>query len=253
MIKKYVLPLFVSLILSASGTAQVSVKDSSVFATVVYATYSYQFPQGDLTSVFGSNSTIGAGLMFKTKSNWLVGFEGNYIFGGNVQNGDSLLKNIATPDGFVIDANGYYADIVYYQRGYSLYFKFGKLISVLAPNPNSGFTIMAGGGYIDSKVRIHNPGNTAYQLSGDYKKGYDRYNAGFALTGSLGYSFLSNTRLINVYAGFEFIQAWTKNKRDFFFDKGYVGPISYSTQYYGINVRWMIPLYKRTPKEYYLY
>jgi hypothetical protein len=253
MIKKLLVLLVFSALLTFSGHSQVSIKDSSIFTTVFYATYSYQFPGGDLAQLFGSNSSIGGGLMFKTKTNWLVGAEGNFLFGGTVKNSDSLLKNISTPDGFVIDANGYYADILYSERGYSIYFKFGKIFPVFKSNPNSGITILTGLGYIQNKIRIHNPGNTAYQLSGDYKKGYDRLNSGFAVNGSLGYTYFSDNRLLNLYAGFEFIQSWTKNKREYFFDTGKKENINYSSQFYGIKVVWMIPVYKRTPKEYYLY
>jgi len=253
MIKKFSLLLLFFLLMAYSGISQVSLKDSSIFTTIIYATYSYQFPGGDLAKLYGSNSSIGGGLMFKTKSNWLIGAEGNFLFGGSVNNGDSLLKNISTPDGFIIDANGYYANIIYYERGYSIYFKLGKIIPVLTPNPNSGITIMAGGGYLQNKIRINNPGNTAYQILGDYKKGYDRLNSGFAVNGSLGYTYFSNNRLVNFYAGFEFIQSWTKNKREYFFDTGKRENISYSSQFYGIKVLWIIPLYKRTPKQYYLY
>jgi hypothetical protein len=253
MYKKFILPLILTVLLHFSGFSQVSIKDSSIFATVFYATYSYQFPGGDLAELFGSNSSIGGGIMFKTKSNWLFGVEGNFLFGGTVKNTDSLLKNISTPGGLIIDANGYYADISYYERGYSFYGKIGKIISVLAPNPSSGFTVMAGAGYLQDKIRIHNPGNTAPQLLGDYKKGYDRLNGGFALNGSLGYTYFSNSRLLNFYAGFEFIQSWTKNRREYFFDTGKLENISYNSQFYGIKVIWMIPVFKRMPKAYYLY
>ena len=253
MIRKSLLSVSVFFILSFSAVSQVSVRDSSIFMTVVYAAYSYQFPSGDLTKLFGSNSSIGGGLMFKTKSNILFGVEGNFLFGGIVNNGDSLLKGISTPGGFVIDANGYYADIAYSMRGYSIFGKFGGIISVLAPNPNSGITLMAGGGYFQDNVRIHNPGNTAPQILGDYNKGYDRLNSGFAINGSVGYSWFSNSRLVNLYLGFEFIQTWTKNKREYFFDTRSYENISYSTQYYGIKAEWIIPFYRRAPKEFYLY
>jgi hypothetical protein len=251
--RKIVLPLLISVLFGTSAFSQISIKDSSIFTTVFYAAYSYQFPGGDLAKIFGSNSSIGGGLMFKTKSNWMFGVEGNFLFGGTVKNADSILKNISTPEGFLIDANGFYADIVYLERGYSFYAKFGKIISVLAPNPNSGFTIMAGLGYLQDKIRIHNPGNTAPQIYGDYKKGYDRLNGGFAVNGSIGYTYFSNTRLINFYAGFEFIQSWTNNHREYFFDTETYENIRYNSQFYGIKVIWMIPLYKRMPKQYYLY
>jgi hypothetical protein len=233
--------------------AQLSVKDSSITAPIIYATYSYQFPGGDLADLFGSNSSIGGGFLVKTKGNWLIGFEGNYLFGSTVKGQDSMLKVISTPEMQIIDANGYYANIVLYERGYSIYGYFGKLLPFFSPNPNSGFTITAGGGYLQDKIRVHNPDNTAPQLWGDYKKGYDKLNGGFALTASIGYVYLSNSRLTNFSVGFQFIQAWTNSMRDYNFDLKGPDPSGYSSQFYGIRVCWFIPLYKRTPNEYYLY
>jgi hypothetical protein len=240
-------------VLSFSAAAQVSIRDSSIFIPMIYATYSYQFPEGDLARQFGGNSAIGGGIMFKTSSNWLFGAEGNFMFGGTVKNSDSLLLPISTPEGLIIDANGYYADIIFYERGYNFTGKIGKLIPLLTPNPNSGFLILAGGGFLQDKIRIHNPDNTAPQLLGDYKKGYDRLNNGFVMTASLGYLYIGNTRLLNFYAGFEFMQAWTKNKREFDFNTGTFDNSSFNTRFYAIKVKWIIPFNRRSPKEYYLY
>jgi hypothetical protein len=253
MTRKTAFPLLLLLFLNLVTLSQVSVKDSSIFTPMFYATYSYQWPGGDLSTVFGSNSSIGGGFMIKTKSNWLFGIEGNFLFGENVKISDVLLSNIATSEGFVLDANGFFADVYYYERGYSFYAKFGKVIPVLSPNPNSGFTIMAGGGYIQDKIRIHTSTNDVPQIAGDYLKGYDHLNSGFAVNGSLGYLFMSNSRLLNFYLGFEFIQAWTKGRRDINFDTGLPGTQSYSSQFYSIKACWFIPLYKRKPKAYYLY
>jgi hypothetical protein len=236
-----------------SLNAQVNVKDSAISASMFYAAYSYQFPGGDLAERFGSNSSIGGGFLIKTRSNWIIGAEGNYQFGSSVKNQDSLLVSISTPEGYIIDANGYIADVVLYMRGYSFFGVFGKLLPLVGPNPNSGFTLIAGAGYIQNKIRILNPGNTAPQLQGDYKKGYDKLNGGFALSASLGYLYMSNSRLLNFSLAFEFIQAWTKSKRKVDFDTGLPDPANYSSQYYGIKATWNIPLYKRKPKEYYLY
>jgi hypothetical protein len=246
--------LFIALLLISSAlSAQVSIHDSTIFTSLIYATYGYQFPGGDLADQFGSNSTIGGGLMFKTKHNWMVGVEGNFMFGQTVRNSDSLLRNISTSDGFIIDQNGYYADIVYYERGYNFLFKFGKVIPVLSPNPNCGITILAGGGYFQDKIRIHNPSNTAPQIQGDYRKGYDRLNGGLALTGSLGYMYLSNTRLLNFSLSFEFMQAWTSPYRDIDFNTGKQDTRKLSSQFYTARICWYIPLYRRAPKQFYMY
>lgn len=253
MFRKKILSFSFLLCLVLPLSAQVNIRDSSIFTTMIYATYGYQFPGGDLAQQFGSNSAIGGGLMLKTRSNWLIGAEANYLFGQSVKGSDSLLSNISTSLGFIIDANGYYADIVYYERGYSFFARFGKVIPLLAPNPNSGFTLVAGVGYLENKIRIHNPGNTAPQLLGDYKKGYDRLNGGIALTGSLGYMYLSNSRLLNFSLAFEFMQAWTKPYRDRDFETGKKDTRQLSSQFYTIRACWIIPLYRRTPKEFYYY
>ena len=112
---------------------------------------------------------------------------------------------------------------------------------------------MAGAGYIQDKIRIHNPGNTAPQILGDYKKGYDRLNGGIAVTGSLGYMYLSNTRLLNFSLSFEFMQAWTNPYRKRNFDTGKQDTRNLNSQFYTIKVFWMIPLYRRVPREYYMY
>jgi len=250
---KKILLILLSVPVAVHLNGQVSIKDSSITTSMFYATYSYQFPVGDLATRFGSNSSIGGGFLVKTKSNWLIGVEGNFQFGSTVKNQDSLLVTISTPEGFIIDANGRFADIILYERGYSFYGEFGKLFPWIGPNPNSGFTFLIGGGYLQNKIRIHNPDNTAPQLWGDYKKGYDKLNGGFALTASVGYLFLSNTRLLNFSLAFEFIQAWTQSKRTVDFDTGKPDPKHLSSRFYGVKVTWNIPLYRRTPKEYYLY
>ncbi|MEI7499208.1 MAG: hypothetical protein WCK84_02065 [Bacteroidota bacterium] len=232
---------------------QLNIHDSIIFTPLISATFGYQFPGGDLAKQFGSNASIGGSIMFKTRNNWLFGAEGNFMFGQTVKNSDSLLKIISTRQGFVIDANGYYADMVFYERGFTFFGKFGKVIPLLAPNPNSGFTILAGAGYIQDKIRIHNPGNTAPQLLGDYKKGYDRLNGGFAVTGALGYMYLSNTRLVNFSLSFEFMQAWTNPYRERDFDTGKKDTRKLSSQFYSVRVSWIIPLYRRVPKEFYVY
>jgi hypothetical protein len=253
MFRKIVVLFLFTFTASFASIAQVNITDSTIFTPIIYATYSYQWPSGGLAERFGSNSSIGGGVMFKTRSNWVFGLEGNFMFGQDVKNSDSMLKSISTSNGYVIDANGYYAEIVFYERGYNFIAKFGKVIPVLSPNPNCGLLITAGGGYIQDKIRIHNQGNTAPQLLDDYKKGYDKLNGGIVLQGTLGYMYLSNTRLLNFFIGFEFMQAWTKSYRQYDFDTRQKDTRAYSTQFYGVKVKWMIPLYRRTPKEYYYY
>jgi len=252
MVKRLLIFLLISFSFGITN-GQVSIRDSSIAIPMIYATYSYQFPGGDLAVRFGSNSSIGGGFLVKTKSNWLIGVEGNFQFGSSVKNQDSLFTSISTPEGYIIDANGKIADVVLYMRGFSFFGSFGKLFPWVGPNPNSGFTLMAGAGYLQNKMRILNPDNTAPQLQGDYRKGYDRQNGGIALTATVGYLYMSSSRLLNFSLGFEFIQAWTKSRREVDFNTGKPDPAKLSSQYYGIKATWNIPLYRRSPKEFYLY
>lgn len=254
---KFLRPFFLFLVLvtllSPNTSAQVKISDSGIFAPLLSASYSFHVPQGDLAELFGGCSSIGGSLLFKTSGNWLIGAEGNFMFGQSVKNGDQILARLTTSEGYLIDANGLIADIVYHERGYNFLARLGKVIPVLSPNPNCGFTITAGAGYLQDKIRIHNPGNTAPQIAGDYKKGYDRLNGGFLLSGTLGYMYLSNSRLLNFSLSLEFQQAWTTFYRDRNFDTGLKDDRKMSTQFYGAKLSWILPLYKRAPQEFYLY
>ncbi len=255
MLKRLLVLLF-PIVLAAPSSAQVNLKDTTIGMGMFYAAYSYQLPGGGLSKLFGGNSSVGGGFLYKLRTNWLIGGEGNFLFGGDVKNSDALTLMMQDSDGLLIDENGYGAAINYYERGYSIYGKFGKIFPfypTLAPNRNCGITVMLGGGYIQDKIRMNNPDGTTPQINGDYAKGYDRLNNGIALNASLGYLFMSNTRLFNFYLGFEFIQAWTKSARKYDFDRMAYDNTKYSSQFYGFKVCWFVPIYARKPKEFYYY
>ncbi len=237
-----------------NAKAQYSANDTALSIPMFYASYSFQVPQGDLSERFGLNSTIGGGFQWKVPSNWIFGGEFNYIFGNDVKNTDELLTNLKTESGHIIDMAGNFAAISLYERGYNMAFKFGKIIPVLSPNPNSGFLIMVGLGYIQHHIRIEVENNTAPQLLGDYKKGYDRLTGGLSTSQFIGYTYLGDSRLLNFYGGFEFIQGWTKSLRDVNFDT--MEPDEKKNRldaFIGIKVGWIIPIFQRQPEKFYYY
>jgi hypothetical protein len=137
----------------------------------------------------------------------------------------------------------------------------------LGPNPNSGFFVQAGLGYLRSRIRVDYPVtmlNNPYQVDGDYKYGYDRMRGGPALHLEVGYLLLSDTRLLNASVSFEVNYARTRDLRDYDFrvftnsETGAMEPVGptdphkrYNDLYYGIRVTWNIPTYQRQPEEYY--
>jgi len=243
--------LFALLIPATSLKAQVNIKDSAINAPMFYFTYGYQFTSGDIAKRFGSNSSVGGGFQVKIKKNWLFGAEYNYLFGGRIKDEASILSRISTSDGFVISDAGEYAEITYSQTGCNISLKVGKIIPVLNPNPNSGILITLQPGYLKHRIKINNPNNTAPQLRGDYKKGYDEMADGFSATEFLGYYYMGNKRLYSFYAGFEFTQAFTKFRRAYNFNTMSTDTGQKHDYFYTFRVGWLIPLYRRAPAGYY--
>ncbi len=241
-----------TVMISKEAKSQVNVQDSTVSTFLVYAAYAYQIPGGDLADRFGHNSTIGPGVVFKDKKNWMYTIEMNIIFGNDVKNADEIISEITSEDGFVIGLDGTYTNIRPMERGFTLFAMIGKIIPTFDINPNSGLFFNVGLGYIQHKIKWDVEGNNAPQLGGDYKKGYDRFTEGFTLTQSFGLFYMADSRIWNFRVSAEIIEAFTKTKR-YNFDTYGGMPESRLDMFYGLKATWMIPLYGRAPKAMYYY
>ena len=249
--KKHIL-YFLLLFISLVGNAQVSIKDSTVAVVLVGTSYAFQLPGGNLADRFGYNSNAGMAFFQKTKKNWLWSVNGSFMFGNRLKE-TGMLDSISTQGGYIIDQNGEFADIRLYERGFTASACLGKLIPAFGPNPNSGIFFLAGAGFMQHKIRIESIGNRTPQLNGDYKKGYDRLTGGFALTQFVGYLFLSNNRLANFYAGFECTEGFTQSQRTYDYDLMKRDNTKRKDLLYGIRIGWILPLYKKAPKQFYYY
>lgn len=250
MSKAYFLGIFIAVI-SLDLSAQVSVKDSSIYTPYVGVSYGFQFSGGDLVKRFGNNSSIGLCLDFKTKKYWTFGINGSYIFGKDVK--ESLFDSIDTPSGAIINKKGEFGDIRLYERGFTASITGGRMFSFKKPNPNSGFIINVGVGFIQHKIRIETIGNNVPQLSKEYKKGYDRLSNGLLLSQNLGYLYLSSNRLVNFYFGAECLQGFTQSRRSYDFDRMQKDTEKRVDILFGLRAAWILPLYKRAPQEFYTY
>lgn len=248
-----IIALFLGLILNNKETkAQVNIQDSTISSFVLYVSYAYQLPGGDLAERFGHNSTIGPGVVYKTKKNWMYTLEMNFIFGNEVKNAADIISGLTTSDGFVIGLDGIYANTRPMERGFTLFGKVGKLFPAFNINPNSGLFFNAGLGYIQHKIRWDVEGNNVPQLGDDYIKGYDRFTEGFTLTQSFGLFYLGDSRLWNFSISAEAVEAFTKTKR-YNFDTYGGEPENRLDLYFGLKAAWLIPLYGRAPKAIYYY
>jgi hypothetical protein len=139
-------------------------------------------------------------------------------------------------------------------RGFYAGLHIGKLFSIGLSNPRSGIRLGLGAGLLQHKIRIQDdPFKSVPQLSGEYKKGYDRLTNGFTITETVGYQVLSKNRRINLFAGFEFTQAFTQNRRDYNFDTMEKDENPRLDLLSGFRVSWILPFYfgKEADEIYY--
>ncbi len=246
--------VIITLLLSAREVAaQVNVKDSALSISMFYPTYGFGAPAGDLAKRFGFSNQIGAGFMHKGANGWSITFEANYIFRDGIKNPGSILSGITTSDGFVIDESGVFANVMLLQRGFTAWAKVGKMIPIAGPNPNSGLLLQFGGGMMQHKIRIDIPTNSAPQLSGDYKKGYDHLCNGPAITQFIGYQYMGDSRKINCFAGLEFVQAYTQSRRTYYFNEMSRPDEKRIDLLSSLKIGWYLPLYKKTRQQFYYY
>ncbi|MBK9764512.1 MAG: hypothetical protein IPO87_14445 [Flavobacteriales bacterium] len=117
-----------------------SIRDTTIALFAVHASYAQQLPGGDLAERFGTNSNIGLGTFRKTKSNFLLGVEGSFIFGKKTKE-PGILRNVINSQGQVVDVEGKQADVFLYERGWTAFAYVGKTFQLGKPNPNSGVVI----------------------------------------------------------------------------------------------------------------
>ena len=242
--------ILVATMLCSYGAKSQHIKDSSIFAPIASISYAAQLPAGDLASRFGWNSNIGLNADFKLASNWVVGAGAQFFFGNQLKD-TSMLVDIFTSDGNIINQNGALANVVAYERGWMFTANFGRLFPVFGPNPNSGVLFKMGVGYMQHKVRIDAEQDLVPQFVGDYRKLYDRFTSGIALNQFIGYMQMSNNRLANFYGGFDISQGFTKGRRAR--QAGAVTELNDSRLdiIYGIRFGWIVPIHKRAPREFY--
>jgi hypothetical protein len=239
--------LLLSLVL-LSGLLQSQV-DSAIALPLVGIHFGGQIPAADLAKRFGPNLNAGGAFMYKTKKNYIVGIESNYFFGRNVK--EDVLVNIKSSSGFVIDNEGYPADLRITERGVGVHLIAGKVFNFLSANPNSGIVATIGAGYMQHKIHFYDAGQKVAAVKGDLRFGYDRLSNGISFSQFIGYLFLSENKILNFYAGFEAYQGLTTSVRKLNYDTGLPDTEKRLDQLYGIRLGWILPLYKKKPREYY--
>lgn len=224
--------------------------DSKESIPFVYATYSAQLPGGDLVQKFGFSSDIGAGAGIKTENNWMWTAEATYMFGNNIK--ENPLLSITNVNGTITDIYGEEAGIQLWQRGMHLKVTLGKIIPVFNAYSNSGLYLKGSIGFLQHKTWIENRNNNTPQIQGNYQQGYDRLCNGLALSQFIGWQNWSETKGFNFFAGFEFTQGFTQNRRTWDFPTNQKIDKQRLDLIYALKFAWYIPFKrKQSAKKYY--
>jgi hypothetical protein len=252
--KKYFILVTITLInLSVFGQryryGRAEYKDSCYHLLIVGVHVEGDLPYGDMGKRYGGNMNVGLPLIYKTQKNIVFGMEGNYFFGGNLK--ENPLSFMYNSNSSITDANGYPGSVRLNERGFTLYGVIGGVINKLGKNKNSGLLLYAGFGYMQHQIHLADIGRSLPQINGDMKKGYDRLTGGFAMEQFIGYMFLAKNRLLNIYSGFTFQEGFTTGLRGYQYDTMQPDNKKRKDILIGIRLGWMLPLYKKTPKEFY--
>ena len=238
------------LVATAPCYAQHGLRDTIITVVPITLSYAYQLPQGDMATRFGPNSNLGLSAGVKFKNNYYLGVEGSFIFGNRI-NDNSMLNQLITDNGVIVDQNGEPATVLLYERGYTLMLTAGKVMPIVGPNPNSGLLLKIGGGYLRHKIRIETQNNVVPALEDEYLKGYDRLTAGPAAMVFIGYQHFGNNRFINFVIGFELNTAFTHNLRPYNFDTGKTDDDQRVDGLNGLRFGWTLPLHKAADDRIY--
>jgi hypothetical protein len=214
--------------------------------------YSYQFPIGILSEKFGNNSSIGINYLKKEKNNFFYGIKLNYIFGGGIKD-STIFSNISTDQGYVIDGNGTYANIILLQEGFNTNLYAGYAYLLKENNP-SGFYFSVGLGFLQHRIIIDTKNQYIPHLNNEYKKGYDQLTNGLSIQFVLDYILIEDKNRFKMFAGIDYTIAYTKNRRPYDFNN----MISLDEglridQLLGLHIGLIFPINRKNTEEFHYY
>lgn len=213
---------------------------------LAHIAYGFHFAGGDLADRFGNAGTFGGGVDFLTQKNFFVGADGHYLFGTKVK--EDPLAILRTDSFLIVGNNEAPAGIVLRERGFYVGGHIGKLFTFGGTN-RAGLRLSLGAGVLQHWIRLQDDQKSLTQLTGSYRKGYDRRVRGLALNQFAGYQFLGNSRTVNFFAGLEFNQGFTETVRDWDFSSKKKLEGRRLDLRYGFRVGWTLPFYFRKSEQ----
>ena len=210
--------------------------------------FGFQFPVADMADRFGNNSRIGIGFeLLNPETKWVIGIHTGYMFGVTVH--EDVLAPLRTAEGDIIGRDRSPADVSMRERGFHAGLHLGRIIPFKEDYPLSGIKVLAGAGILQHKIRIQDNSTSVTQLTGDYKKGYDRLSNGLAFNLFAGYQHYDDVRNVHFLVGLDFNLAFTENRRSYNFDTMGVDNTKRTDGLVGIRIGWILPIGKGDAQE----
>ncbi|MEZ5016467.1 MAG: hypothetical protein R2800_05390 [Flavipsychrobacter sp.] len=210
----------------------------------------FDIPAADMADRFGASYRIGGQVLYKLKSNWVVGPKVDFILGDRIRE-DSLMSNIRDEYGNFLNQDGEKMGVATFQRGYMIGLQVGKIINLSKTSSDNGILVMTSVGFMQHKINIFDRDKTIPQLRGDYLKGYDRLTNGLFVEQFVGYTYFANNGLVNFNIGLDIAAGFTKLRRDYQYDLMRGDNSSRLDILFGIRGGWYIPIFKRKSEEFF--
>lgn len=211
--------------------------------------FSFQYPMGDNTSLYGVHSKADMHVSYKTKSNWTFGFGGGFGFGAQIK--DLTLLGDMVSSGFVIGKNASIEQPSLEGRIGTFNVEIGKIIPVFPKSKISGLHFKVGVGYLSQKTITTIDGNIVPQLNDNYAGLYNQSMAGLSLTQFIGYTYFSRDKLINFTFGFEHNIAFVKSLNTWDVKTNTsIADKKATYRYFGPKFTFTIPLYIKDKKYF---
>jgi len=209
-------------------------------AIVLDLIYGAHVPGGDLKKRYGSNFHAGLGVSYISESGFSAGIRGSLLFGNQVK--EDVLTSIRTPEGVLIGNDMEFASIFLRQRGLLIHLEIGQLLR-LNPYKNlrSGIQVAGGIGTLIHRIRIVDDYDSAIQIAGPYRRGYDRLTMGFSMSQFAGYRHIDPEGLLNFSIGVEAIQGFTRSLRKTNYNSPAMDSDLRSDLLFGIRLAWLLP------------
>jgi hypothetical protein len=214
------------------GNLSAQKKESTVFLKVQYGG---QFPLLDDKNRFGPSLRPMMVLSKETKKKENVSsITGFFQFGTLVK--ESVFDHLLTPEGYLIGNDKNPAAIQLRQRAWFLGAGKGWRF-VEKSNFLNRCALEVSAGFFQHKIRIQeDPQRLVPQISGEYKKGYDRLSSGPGLYVSWSFNPTANPTETRFVVGMDVFAAHTNHRRPVHFNTGLPDPSSFWVLQPGVHL-----------------